>query len=106
MPPYDGDRLAEVRHLPRRRRLSLRQWPLTVVLVLLAIALATIALDHFRRGAVLMSGSVVLAFFLRLLLTDEDAGLLAVRSKRVDLIVLALLGIGISVFTFIVPAPN
>ena len=48
----------------------------------------------------------MLAFFLRLLLPQSDAGLLAVRSKRVDVIVLGVLAIGLTVFALWVPAPN
>jgi Protein of unknown function (DUF3017) len=102
-----GDRMADVRPLrPRSRRRRLRQWPITIVLVGIGIALLVVATDHFRRGAVLLSASVLLAFFLRLLLTDRDAGMLAVRSKRVDLGVLAGLGLALTVFTFLVPPPT
>jgi hypothetical protein len=65
-----------------------------------------IALDSFRRGSVVLSASVLLAAFLRLLLSDSDAGMLAVRSKRIDVITLGLLGIAITVFTFWVPPPS
>ncbi len=64
------------------------------------------AADHFRRGSVLFAGFVVGAFFLRLFLPDRDAGWLAVRSKGVDLLCLAFLGIGLSVFALIVPPPS
>lgn len=101
----DGDGLAEVRSLPRSSRL-LAEWPLTVVLGGVLLALLTIGLDHFRRGAVLLSAAAVLAFFLRLLLPDRDAGMLAVRSKQVDLVVLAGLGLALTLFTFWVPPPN
>ena len=46
------------------------------------------------------------AIFLRLLLPPSEAGLLAVRSKRVDAIVLGVLAIGLTVFALWVPAPN
>lgn len=91
---------------PRRRRNWLRQWPISVVLLGITIALVTVATDHFRRGAVILSASVILAFFLRLLLPAKDAGWLAVRSRRVDLVVLGVLGLALAVFTFWVPPPN
>ena len=65
-----------------------------------------IALDSFRRGSVVLSASVLLAAFLRLLLPEGDAGLLAVRSKKIDVITLGLLGLGVTVFTFWVPPPS
>jgi hypothetical protein len=54
----------------------------------------------------MLSAFVTLAFFLRLLLPDADAGWLVVRSKRVDVIVLAALAIGLTVMSFWVPNPS
>jgi len=82
------------------------QWPLCTVLLLSAISFAVVATDHFRRGAILFSVAVVLAFFLRLLLSDSDAGMLAVRSRKVDLIILGLLALSVSVFSLVVPPPS
>ena len=82
------------------------QWPLVLVLVGLAISLLVVAGDHFRRGSVGFAACVVLAFFLRLILSDEDAGWLAVRSRLVDLLCLAFLGLSLSVFALIVPPPS
>lgn len=82
------------------------QWPLTLVLVGLAVSLLIVATDHFRRGSVLFAFFVVLAFFLRLLLSDRDAGWLAVRSRLVDLLCLGGLGVSLSVFALIVPSPS
>ena len=103
----DGpERLAAVRSITPRRRPVLHQWPITVVLAGIVVSLAMIATDHFRRGSVGIAASVMLAFFLRLLLPDSDAGLLAVRGKRVDLAVLGVLALGLTVFALWVPAPN
>jgi hypothetical protein len=82
------------------------QWPLVTVLVGLVVSLIVVADDHFRRGSVLFAAFVVLAFFLRLFLPERDAGWLAVRSRRIDLLCLAFLGIGLSVFALIVPPPS
>jgi hypothetical protein len=82
------------------------QWPLMTVLVGLLVSLIVVAADHFRRGSVLFAGFVVGAFFLRLFLPERDAGWLAVRGKGIDLLCLALLGIGLSVFALIVPPPS
>jgi hypothetical protein len=90
----------------RRRRGWLREWPITVVLIGVGIALVLIALDYFRRGSIVLSASVLLAAFLRLLLPSQDAGMLAVRSRGVDVAVLGTLGLGLSVFTFWVPPPS
>lgn len=89
-----------------RRRTLFVQWPLTLVLIGVSIAMLMIGLDYFRRGCVVLAASVLLAAFLRLMLPDADAGMLAVRSRKVDVAILAVLGIGLSVFTFWVPAPS
>lgn len=83
-----------------------RQWPIIIVLVGVGIALSLIALDYFRRGSVVLAGSVLLAAFLRLLLPDREAGLLVVRSRRVDVIVLGVLGALLAIFAFWVPPPR
>jgi hypothetical protein len=88
------------------RRWWIRQWPITLVLALVALSLLMIATDHFRRGSVLLAASVILAFFLRLMLPGREAGFLVVRSRRVDIIVLGILGIGLGIFSLWVPAPS
>lgn len=88
------------------RRWWARQWPITLVLTLVAVSLVLIATNHFRRGSVLLAASVLLAFFLRMMLPGREAGFLVVRSRRVDVIVLGILGIGLGIFSLWVPAPS
>lgn len=97
---------ASVHPLPRRRKSRLSQWPLTLVFFGIGFSLIMIATDHFRRGSVGLAVSVVLATFLRLFLPDSQAGMLVVRSKRVDVAVLATLGVTLTIFALWVPAPN
>jgi len=82
------------------------EWPISLVSLTLLLSLGVASADHFRRGAVLFSFGVVLAFFLRLLLPERDAGLLAVRSKRLDLVVLGSLALAVSLLSFLVPPPS
>jgi Protein of unknown function (DUF3017) len=66
-------------------RVAIRgQWPVVAVGATFALAFLLVALSFWRRGALLIGVGVSLAAALRLLLTDERAGLLAVRSKRID----------------------
>jgi hypothetical protein len=102
----DGPSAPVVPIRPERRRSWLAQWPITLVLTGVGVAMVMIAMDYFRRGSIVLSASVLLAAFLRLLLPDADAGMLVVRSRKVDVITLAVLGIGLTVFTFWVPPPN
>jgi Protein of unknown function (DUF3017) len=82
------------------------QWPLGVVLAGLVVSLVIVSGDHFRRGSVLYAAFVALAFVLRLGLSDGGAGWLAVRSRRVDLVVLGGLAGSLAVFSAIVPPPS
>lgn len=102
--PTPGEDTDNVRELRGSR--WWRQWPITVVLIGVGIALLLVGFDYFRRGAVVLAGSVLLAAFLRLLLPDREAGLLVVRSRRVDVIILGTLGVLLAVFAFWVPPPR
>ncbi len=82
------------------------QWPLVLVLTGLLVSLLIVATDHFRRGSVLFAAVVVFAFFLRAFLPERDAGWLAVRSRRIDLLCLGFLGSTLLVFSLIVPSPS
>ena len=76
-----------------------------IVLALVSLSLVVVALGRFRLGSLMLAVSVLLAFALRLVLPSDRAGLLAVRSKTVDLVVLGLLGGAITVFALWVPPP-
>ena len=83
-----------------------RQWPLASSLAVVVAGLLVVAGGHFRRGTLVLAFGVALALFLRLLLPSVDAGLLAVRSKRVDVVVLATLALATSVLALWVPPPS
>jgi uncharacterized membrane protein len=83
-----------------------QEWPITATLTVVVIGLVVVASGHFRRGTVLLSFGVALALFLRLLLPSSEAGILAVRSKRVDVVVLAFLAVATSVLALWVPPPS
>lgn len=87
------------------RRLR-QEWPLAAALAVVVVGLVVVAGGHFRRGTVILSFGVALALFLRLLLPGPEAGLLAVRSKRIDVAVLAFLALATSVLALWVPPPS
>ncbi len=62
--------------------------------------------EHFRRGTVLFAGGLVMAAGLRLLLPDSAAGLLVVRSRALDVLTLAFLGLGVLLAALVVPRPT
>jgi hypothetical protein len=80
-----------------------QQWPILSVYVGILASLFVVIYLDFRFGAILLSLSVLLAFFLRLQLPDMAAGLLRVRRRRVDLTVLATLGAFLLILALVVP---
>lgn len=101
--------LAPVTPLRPRSRRSLdllRQWPLILVLVVMGIAVGFVALDQFRVGSILLAVGVLAAFVLRLVLPAAQVGMLAVRGRSMDLIVLGSLGGALLVFALWVPPPS
>jgi hypothetical protein len=90
----------------RRTRGVWHEWPLIVVLAVLATALWIVAADHFRRGTVLFALGVCLAAALRAVLPNGSVGLLRVRSRVVDVLTLAVIGGGTLVAALIVPPPS
>jgi hypothetical protein len=80
-----------------------QQWPILSVYVGILAALIVVIYVDFRFGAILLSLSVLLAFLLRLRLSDSSAGLLRIRRRRVDLTVLATLGTFLLILALVVP---
>ncbi len=83
-----------------------RQWPLLSVLLGIVVAMSFVAMDRFRVGSVLLALSVIAAFVLRLVLPGDAVGLLAVRRRSVDLVVLGVLALGLGVLSLWVPPPS
>lgn len=80
----------------------LGQWPLAVVLIGVAIGLTIVATSHWRMGTTVIGASITLGGFLRLM-PQQRVGLLAVRNKALDTVVLLTIGVGIIVLAFLVP---
>lgn len=96
-----------------------RPWPRVSAAYLLVLAVGAIGLvlmavvgwgradaALFRPGALLVAGAVVLAALLRAMLSDERAGMLALRSRRVDVAVYSSLGVAALVLAIVVPPPG
>jgi hypothetical protein len=88
---------------PVRRGLWSREWPILLVLAVVLVSMVVVVSGQFRSGCILLAGAVVLAFFLRLLLPGREAGMLAVRSRLVDLLVLGVLSGAVSALALLVP---
>ena len=69
------------------------QWPIVTVAAIFAVALVLVAAGFWRRGAFLIGIGGGVAAGLRLLLPEDRAGLLAVRSKSLDFATMTTLSV-------------
>lgn len=76
-----------------------RRYPSTIggmfyllVLATVAVAMVVVVLDEWRTGIRLMGGALIFAALVRLVLRSRDAGMLAVRHKVLDAVILIALG--------------
>ena len=88
-----------------------RRYPSTIggafYLVMLGVAglgLVFVVLDDWRTGVRLMGGSLVFGAVVRLVLPSRDAGMLAVRSKFLDAVL--LIGVGVAMFVLAGAIPD
>jgi hypothetical protein len=99
-----GDPDVPVYPRPHPRRLG--DWPTAVVLTGMVLGLGIVAADRFRPGTIVFALSVLVAAVLRATLPERTAGLLVVRSRSLDVLVLGLLGAGLTVLALAVPPPT
>lgn len=78
---------------PRRARSALAHLPFAVVMALVAVAALRIGMYHWRQGAALIGGALLVASVLRAALSDERAGLLRIRGRSIDVLSYAGLGV-------------
>ena len=67
-------------------------WALTVCLLGVAASAIVMGTGHWRRGAMVFAASVLMAGVLRGVLPEQSAGVLAVRTRGIDSVL--LLGLG------------
>jgi Protein of unknown function (DUF3017) len=82
-----------------------RQLPLLAVLVAVAVGLLVVTLDHWRRGIVIVGLALIGGAVLRLLLPVRRVGFLAVRSRPVDVVLMAGTGLALTVIVLTIPYP-
>ncbi len=69
------------------------QWPILTVAGIFAVALVLVGAGFWRRGAFLIGIAVLVAAALRLVLSEDRAGLLAVRTKSLDFATMTTIGV-------------
>lgn len=68
------------------------QWPILLVGLIFATAFVLVGANFWRRGSLLIGIAVGVAAILRLVLPEDRAGLLSVRSKGIDFMTTATVG--------------
>jgi hypothetical protein len=69
--------------------------PFALVLGVTLLGLLRVVQYHWRQGVVLIGVALLLAGLLRVLVTDEQAGLIAIRGRGVDALLYAGLGFAV-----------
>ena len=82
----------------------LRQLPLLVVIVAVGVGLLMVTFEHWRIGLVVIGLALVGGAVLRLLLPVRRVGFLAVRSRPVDVLLLAGCGVLLAVIALAIPS--
>jgi hypothetical protein len=84
---------------------DLKEVPFLIVLLVESAAIASAAASpqHWLRAVTGMSIGMMVAGFLRLILSDDQAGLLRVRRKRFDVAFYLVLGVAAFAFGIAVP---
>jgi hypothetical protein len=82
----------------------LRQLPLLAVLVTVGLGLLLVAFNHWRQGLTIIGLALVGGAALRLLLPVRRVGFLAVRSRPMDVVLLAGAGFALTVAALTIPA--
>ena len=67
--------------------------PFVLVLLVVLSGFVFVAMQHWRRGSLLIGGALLLAAALRAVLSSEQLGLVAIRSRAVDLLLYSGLGL-------------
>jgi hypothetical protein len=82
----------------------LRQLPLLAVLVTVGVGLLMVTFEHWRKGLVVVGLALVGGAVLRALLPVRRVGFLAVRSRPVDVVLLAGAGLALAGIALAIPS--
>jgi hypothetical protein len=80
------------------------EWPLTLCCLVGLTGLVVLTFNDWRKGVLVFAGGVLLAGVLRAVLSDDAAGLLRVRGRMFD--VMLLLGVGAAILLLGLIVPN
>jgi hypothetical protein len=77
----------------------IRQLPLLAAILVVGAGMVLVTFGYWRRGLVVIGLALIGAALMRLLLPLRRVGLLAVRSRSVDVLLLAGTGLALTVLT-------
>jgi Na+/proline symporter len=80
--------------------------PLVLLVVGVAAGVVVAALRRPQPGMFVVAASLAVGGVLRLVLRPRDAGSLVVRTRRIDVIVLFGLAVGVAVLAAVTPFPG
>ena len=75
------------------RKVVAAQWPILLVGLIFVVAFALVEFDFWRRGSLMIGVGVAVAAILRLVLSESRAGLLVVRTKPTDFVMMTLVAV-------------
>ena len=81
----------------------LNQVPYLLVLATMSACIVLVAAAHFKRGPAIIAGSLLLGAVLRAVLPTERVGMLAVRSRWVDVVTFVTLAVLLIVLAWVAP---
>jgi DUF3017 family protein len=96
-PPRGAEHVKAEPAVPR----WLARLPYAFVLCGVAAGLAVVATNHFRRGSMLIAASVFIGALARLVLPESQVGMLAVRRRWLDVLLLTAAAVGITLVAFV-----
>lgn len=79
----------------------LGQLPYVFVLCGVGAGLIVVAMNHFRRGSMLIAAAVFIGALARLVLPESQTGMLAVRRRWVDVLLMTAAAVGVTFFAFV-----
>ncbi|RNL82302.1 DUF3017 domain-containing protein [Halostreptopolyspora alba] len=81
----------------------LSQVPYFLVLATMAAGIVIVAAAHFKRGPALIAGALLLGAAFRAFLPPDKIGMLAVRSRWMDVITLSTMAVLLIVLAWVAP---
>lgn len=108
VPPISAEDLVDNAH--PGDEVEERRYPSTIggafyllVLAVVAAGMVAVAMGEWRGGVRTMGGALVFAAAVRLVLRPIDAGMLAVRYKWLDVLILCVLGVALILLASSIP---